>query len=109
MLRIVREAGMEPVMWSVTGFDWSATSSQQIVTKVAGQVDGRGRKQSEIVLLHDGSHTAFGGDRHFTVEATRALLDRYSTQGKKFVSVAELIQKNAIPKEDSKDQSILSK
>lgn len=92
VLRIVREAGMEPVMWSVTGFDWSATSSQQIVKKVIGQVDGRSRKQSEIVLLHDGSHRAFGTDRHFTVEATRALLDRYSALGKKFVSVAELTQ-----------------
>ena len=106
VLRIVREAGMEPVMWSVTGFDWSATSSHQIVKKVLGQVDGRGRKQSEIVLLHDGSHTAFGADRHFTVEATRVLLDRYSVLGKKFVSVAELTRAT-IGKRDIKDQSSL--
>lgn len=99
VLQAVREAGMESVMWSVTGFDWSASSSQQIVKKVVGQVDGRGRKQSEIVLLHDGGHTKFGADRHFTVEATRVLLDRYSAVGKEFVSVAELTQATTTPKD----------
>lgn len=89
VLRTTRRLGMEPVMWSVSGFDWSAKSAEEIVETVARQVDGRPGKQSEIVLLHDGGHLSFGTDRHFTVEAARALLKRYST-AKKFVSIAEL-------------------
>jgi peptidoglycan-N-acetylglucosamine deacetylase len=89
VLRTARGLGMEPVMWSVTGFDWKAKSADEIVETIAQQVDGRPRQQSEIVLLHDGSHLSFGADRHFTVEATRALLKRYSP-GKKFVSIPEL-------------------
>jgi peptidoglycan-N-acetylglucosamine deacetylase len=89
VLRTARGLGMEPVMWSVTGFDWNAKSADQIVTTVVRQIEGRKRSQSEIVLLHDGSHRGFGTDRRFTVEATRALLNRYSAS-KKFVTIAEL-------------------
>lgn len=89
VLRTARTLGMEPVMWSVTGFDWNAKSADQIVTTVVRQIEGRKRNQSEIVLLHDGSHHGFGTDRHFTVEATRALLERYSGS-KKFVPVPDL-------------------
>lgn len=90
VLRIARQLGLEPVMWSVTGYDWSAKSSEAIVNKVTKQVEGRSRKQSEIVLLHDGGHRAFGADRRFTIEATRMLLNKYSAE-KKFVSIAELV------------------
>jgi len=90
VLRTVRSLGLEPVMWSVTGFDWDAKSAEAIVEKVTTQVDSRRRKQSEIVLLHDGSHLGFGFERKFTVEATRILLQRYAAEGKKFVSVEEL-------------------
>jgi len=89
VLRTARSLGMQPVMWSVTGYDWSAKSSNNIVRKVVRQVDGRSRKQSEIVLLHDGGHLQFGADRHRTVEATRMLLEKYSA-AKKFVSIADL-------------------
>jgi peptidoglycan/xylan/chitin deacetylase (PgdA/CDA1 family) len=79
-------------MWSVTAFDWSAKSSAAIVDKVVGQVDKRRKPQGEIVLLHDGSHLAFGTDRSFTVQATEALLQKYSQAGKQFVSVTELAE-----------------
>jgi peptidoglycan/xylan/chitin deacetylase (PgdA/CDA1 family) len=90
VLRTARKLGLEPVMWSVTGFDWSAKSSGAIVQKVTRQIDSRRRKQSEIVLLHDGGHLAFGADRGYTVEATRVLLEKYSAAGKKFVAIPEL-------------------
>jgi peptidoglycan-N-acetylglucosamine deacetylase len=90
VLRTARSLGLEPVMWSVTGYDWNAKSAQAIVHKVATQVDSRRRKQSEIVLLHDGGHVVFGADRTRTVEATRQLLERYSTSGKLFVTVPDL-------------------
>ncbi|MGE5323824.1 MAG: polysaccharide deacetylase family protein, partial [Actinomycetota bacterium] len=90
VLRTARSLGMQPVMWSVTGYDWNAKSSEGIVRKVVRQIDGRSRKQSEIVLLHDGGHIEFGADRHCTVEATRVLLEKYSPT-KKFVSITELV------------------
>jgi peptidoglycan/xylan/chitin deacetylase (PgdA/CDA1 family) len=90
VLRTARKLGLEPVMWSVTGFDWSAKSSDAIVQKVTRQIDSRRAKQSEIVLLHDGGHLAFGADRGYTVEATRVLLEKYSAAGKKFVAIPEL-------------------
>lgn len=91
ILRIARRLGLEPVMWSVTGYDWNAKSSGAIANKVIKQVEGRRRKRGEIVLLHDGGHRGFGADRHFTVEATRMLLRRYSAE-KKFVSIPELLR-----------------
>ena len=90
VLRIARGLGLEPVMWSVTGYDWNAQSSAAIVNKVVRQMEGRKRKRGEIILLHDGGHRSFGADRHFTIEATRELLKKYSAE-KKFVSVAELV------------------
>ena len=89
VLRTAQELGMKSVMWSVSSYDWNATSSQQIVEKITRQVEGRSRRQSEIILLHDGGHVEFGTDRRYTIEATRMLLERYS-RTKKFVSIAEL-------------------
>ena len=88
VLRMARSMGFSSVMWSVTGYDWSAKSAAEIVKKVAGQVEARHKPQGEIVLLHDGGHLAFGTDRAFTVEATRKLLERYSA--KRFVTVSGL-------------------
>ena len=90
VLRIARALGLEPVMWSVTSYDWSAKSSEAIVQKVVSKIESRKRRQGEIVLLHDGGHLGFGADRSYTVEATRVLLEKYSAEGKKFVSVLEL-------------------
>lgn len=90
VLRIARKLGLQPVMWSVTGYDWSAESSRAIINKVVKQVEGRSRKRGEIILLHDGSHLSFGADRHFTIEATRVLLKKYSAE-KRFVSIPELL------------------
>jgi peptidoglycan-N-acetylglucosamine deacetylase len=89
VLGMARLFEMEPVMWSVTGFDWNAKSSAAIFERVTAQVDRRGKAQSEIILLHDGGHLAFGTDRQFTIEATQRLLERYSPS-KKFVSLEDL-------------------
>src|SRR6476659_8142081 len=88
VLRTARAMGLEPIMWSVTAYDWSAKSPETIVGIVSRRVDSRRNPQAEIVLLHDGGHLAFGTDRSHTVEATRRLLDRYKT--KQFVSVTAL-------------------
>lgn len=88
VLRTARSMGMQPIMWSVTAYDWSAKSPESIVTKVTRQVDTRRTPQAEIVLLHDGGHLAFGTDRSHTVQATRQLLEKYSAR--RFVAVSEL-------------------
>jgi len=90
VLRTARRMGLSPVMWSVTGYDWSAKSADEIVGKVSRQMDSRQKPQGEILLLHDGGHVAFGTDRAFTVEATRKLLERYAA--KQFVAVSGLTQ-----------------
>jgi peptidoglycan/xylan/chitin deacetylase (PgdA/CDA1 family) len=92
VLRTARGMGLNPVMWSVSGDDWSARSAAEIMEKVGRQVESRHNAQGEIVLLHDGSHLAFGTDRAFTVEATRKLLERYSS--KQFVSASSLRSDN---------------
>jgi peptidoglycan/xylan/chitin deacetylase (PgdA/CDA1 family) len=88
VLRTARNMGLSLVMWSVTAYDWSAKSADAIVGKVTQQVDSRRKPQSEIVLLHDGGHLAFGTDRSYTVEATRRLLERYAS--KQFVTISGL-------------------
>ncbi len=55
VLRTVRKMGMTPVLWSVTGYDWSATSSADIEREVRRQVRG-----GDVVLLHDGGPQAHG-------------------------------------------------
>ena len=85
VLSAARNLGLKPVMWSVTGYDWNATSADVILGKVAPRLKSR---RAEIVLLHDGGHLAFGADRSHTVEATRRLLEMYSN--KRFVSVSML-------------------
>jgi peptidoglycan/xylan/chitin deacetylase (PgdA/CDA1 family) len=95
VLRTARDLGLSPVMWSVTGYDWSARSAAEIVEKVGRQIDSRNKPQGEIVLLHDGGHLAFGTDRTFTVEATRQLLERYSA--KNFVTVMGLSRATKVP------------
>src|SRR6202167_1287893 len=40
VLRIARELGLEPVMWNVTGFDWTAPPAAVIEKKVANQIRG---------------------------------------------------------------------
>ncbi len=92
VLRICRALGLAPVMWSITGYDWSAASADAIMDKVLRQISGRKTPAGEIILLHDGGHLGFGADRSRTVEATRRLLEKFSAEKKKFVSVPEMVE-----------------
>ncbi len=85
VLRTVRKLGMEPIMWSVTAYDWSAKSSEQIERKVRKQVQG-----GDVILLHDGGHLAFGTDRSHTVKATAKLIERYHGDGWEMRTVGEM-------------------
>ncbi len=86
VLRTARGLGLEPVMWNVTGYDWNAPSAEYIEGKVTDQVHG-----GDVILLHDGGHTAFGADRAYTVMATDRIIARYKSEGYEFVTIPEMM------------------
>jgi peptidoglycan/xylan/chitin deacetylase (PgdA/CDA1 family) len=89
-LRIVRELGLETVMWNVTGYDWNAPPAAVIEKKVARQMRG-----GDVILLHDGDHKAMGAERGQTVIATDNLIRQYKDEGYEFVTVEEM--KSIVP------------
>jgi peptidoglycan/xylan/chitin deacetylase (PgdA/CDA1 family) len=89
-LRVARSLGLIPVMWSVTGCDWKATSSSYVENSVAQQVLG-----GDVILLHDGRHRQMGADRSHTVAATERLITRYKADGYEFVSIPEMLEEAA--------------
>ena len=44
----------------------------------------------DVILLHDGGHSAFGADRSHTVAATDRLIARYKAEGYEFVTIPEM-------------------
>jgi peptidoglycan-N-acetylglucosamine deacetylase len=82
VLKVARDMGMTPVMWSVTCYDWNPTSAERVERHAARQISG-----GDIILLHDGGHVAIGADRAHTVAATAALITRYQGEGFSFVSL----------------------
>ena len=83
---LARQLGLEPIMWSVTGYDWDAPSAAYIEKKVTARAQG-----GDVILLHDGGHKAFGTDRSHTVKAMEALLTRYQAEGYEFVTIPAMM------------------
>ena len=90
-LKIARALGLEPVMWNVAGWDWKGKPTEYVEQKVRRQIRG-----GDVILLHDGSHAAFGADRSQTVVATDRLITRYKSEGYEFVTIPEMMGKQAI-------------
>ena len=88
VLRIARGLGLEPVMWNVTGFDWTAPPSAVIEQKVANQIRG-----GDVILLHDGGHQQMGADRSQTVQATDHLITKYKSEAYEFKTIPEMIER----------------
>ena len=86
VLRIARELGLEPIMWNVTGYDWSAPPAVVIEKKVSSQIRG-----GDVILLHDGGHKQMGADRSQTVLATDHLITRYKSEGYDFVTIQQML------------------
>jgi len=86
VFRTLKKSGLKPILWSVTGYDWSAKSSDEIERKVTKQVRG-----GDVILLHDGGHLGFGADRAFTVRATTDLIPRYQKEGYAFRTIPEMM------------------
>ena len=79
-LRIARELGLTPVQWNVMGHDWLPIGADAITTRLeAGLTRVHRRHTAANILLHDGSDIAPGAERNATIEATRRLLQRFTT------------------------------
>ncbi|MBS1851738.1 MAG: polysaccharide deacetylase family protein [Acidobacteria bacterium] len=87
VLRIARQLGLQPIMWNLTGYDWSAPPAEKIERRAARKIRG-----GDVLLLHDGGHVAFGADRSQTVLATDRLIARYQAEGYEFVTIPEMLQ-----------------
>jgi len=90
VLRIARRLGLAPVMWNVTGYDWSAPSAESIQIKVARRIRG-----GNVILLHDGGHKKFGADRSRTVAASDKMISRYKSEGYEFVTIPQMMAANS--------------
>ena len=86
VLRIVRELGLKPIMWNVTGYDWNAPPAAIIEKKCAKQIRG-----GDVILLHDGGHKQMGADRSQTVLATDRLITRYKSEVYEFVTIPQMM------------------
>lgn len=86
VFRVVRELGLDPIMWNVTGYDWNAPSADYIEQKVTKRMRG-----GSLILLHDGGHLEFGADRSKTVEVVDRIIARYKAEGCRFVTIPEMM------------------
>jgi len=89
-LRIARAVGLEPIMWRVSGHDWKGRPAEYIERTVHARVRG-----GDVILLHDGEHSAIGADRSQTVIATDRLIAKYESQGYEFVTIPEMMLEQA--------------
>jgi peptidoglycan-N-acetylglucosamine deacetylase len=87
VLRIVRELGLEPIMWNITGYDWNGPPAAEIEKKVSEKIQG-----GDVILLHDGGHKQLGADRSQTTLATDRLVPRYKKEGFEFVTISEMMK-----------------
>jgi peptidoglycan/xylan/chitin deacetylase (PgdA/CDA1 family) len=86
VLSMARHAGLLPVMWSVTAYDWNPDPANVIYERVSRHVRG-----GDVVLMHDGGHLSMGADRAQTVIATDRLIARYKSEGYRFVRISEMM------------------
>lgn len=91
VLHIARELGLEPIMWNITGHDWTAPPADVIEHAVARLIRG-----GDVILLHDGGHKQMGADRSQTVLATDRLIARYRSEGYEFVTIPQMMRQEPI-------------
>jgi peptidoglycan/xylan/chitin deacetylase (PgdA/CDA1 family) len=83
----IRRAGIQGVvMWSKICWDWRPQPPQRLIERLSS-VSREGRKQGDIVVMHDGDHRALGGDRMHVVAALEHWLPRWRDAGMEFVTM----------------------
>lgn len=88
VLEIMAERGLKVVEWSVMSRDWTNPGVDVIVERTISRV-----KNGSIILLHDGDGIISKDSRAQTVEATRRIIQILSSQGYRFVTVDEILDK----------------
>ncbi len=87
VLRTARGLGYEPVMWSVTSYDWRPLEPSAIAQNVTRRLRG-----GDVILLHDGGHLPSTVDRAASVAATDAIIRRCHDDGFQFVTLPEMME-----------------
>lgn len=76
-LRLVRRAGLEPLLWSRHGRDWSRRAS---AASIAARL-GSGVAAGEVILLHDADHYGTPGSWRATADALPRLFEALAHAG----------------------------
>jgi peptidoglycan-N-acetylglucosamine deacetylase len=89
VLQIARSLGLTPVQWNIIPGDWRPIGAEVIASRtVRGIARNQRHNRASNIVLHDGGQKGLGQPRLPTVEATRILLQKYSTQTEtKFVTI----------------------
>ena len=76
-LRLVREQGLDPLLWSRWGKDWrKRTTPERIARRAAGNL-----RDGDVVLLHDADHYSARDSWRRTARALPAILDAIERAG----------------------------
>ena len=76
-LKVARELGYQPLLWSQWGRDWAKTATaDSIVAKVTGSLVG-----GDVILLHDADHYSVPDSWQRTVAALPRLLEAIESRG----------------------------
>ena len=89
-LRVARELGYTPVMWTVTCWDWKKTTADRVERHAQRQITG-----GDVILMHDGGFEQMGADRAHSVIATDRLVGEYKDKGFEFVTVPEMMKSSS--------------
>jgi len=84
-LRLVRELGWRPLLWSRWGRDWERRATAASIAARASRTLGPG----DVVLLHDADHYSSADSWRKTVSALPAVLAAASATGEPLVTVSQ--------------------
>lgn len=92
VLHTAAELELIPVMWNVTGRDWTPLQPEQILRRVEQKVRmNQRRKKGSNILLHDGGQANLGVDRGRTLEATKRMLESWPQEEHEFVTIEKWV------------------
>jgi peptidoglycan/xylan/chitin deacetylase (PgdA/CDA1 family) len=88
VFQAAQELGLTIVQWNAMGYDWQPIPADRIVANVTrGCLRAQRKGTGANILLHDGHQQAIGANRSATVQATAAVLERFSREGTRTVTV----------------------
>ena len=82
-LRLIRDLGLEPMLWSKWSRDWERGATPETITARATA----GLEAGDVVLLHDADHYSARGSWRATAAAVGPIADRIAAAGLQTASV----------------------